>query len=57
VLDRGYAYFYEKALFVKPTGRLLCGRGATTVCPSRAMLLSSIRTFEEPLSLVARCIG
>jgi hypothetical protein len=25
VLDRGYRYFYEKALFVKPTWRLLRG--------------------------------
>ena len=38
-----HANFYEKALFVKPTWRPLCG-DATTLCPSR---YASIRTLEE----------
>jgi hypothetical protein len=36
-----HADFYEKALFVKPTWRLLCGRGATAYAV-RAMLLSAL---------------
>ena len=41
VLDRGYADFYEKALFVKPTWRLYRGR-AQRLCALRAMLLSAL---------------
>src|SRR5918993_1680261 len=51
--DRGYANFYEKALFVK--GYVATAPGLTQLlCPSR---YASIRTFGElTLSLVARCI-
>ena len=38
--------FYEKALFVKPTWRLLYGGRNCSVCPSR---YASIRTFDEPI--------
>ena len=46
--------FYEKALFVKSTWRLLLEAEYNGFeCPSR---YASIRTLGE-LSLVARCIG
>jgi hypothetical protein len=53
VSGRGYANFYEKALFVK--GDVATAPGLTQLlCPSR---YASIRTFGElTLSLVARCI-
>jgi hypothetical protein len=41
MLDRGYANFYEKALFVKPTWRQRYVVGTRPLCPSRAMLLSA----------------
>ena len=44
--DRGDANFYEKALFVKPTWRLLLEAECNGFeCPSR---YASIRTFSEP---------
>jgi hypothetical protein len=42
--DRGYANFHEKALFVKPTWRLLAVE-RNGLCPSR---YASIRTLGEP---------
>jgi hypothetical protein len=43
------ANFYEKALFVKPTWRLVSVAECNGFyCPSR---YASIRTFGEPLSL------
>ncbi len=53
VLDRGYADFYEKAFFVKPTWRLRRGR-IQRLSALRAMLLSAL--LGEPPSSVARCI-
>jgi hypothetical protein len=45
VLDGGYANFYEKALFVKPTWRLLLEAECNGFdCPSR---YASIRTLGE----------
>jgi hypothetical protein len=46
VLDRGYTNFYEKAHFVKPTWRLLCGVDAT-VLPFALCFYSH---FGEPSS-------
>src|SRR5215211_1783762 len=52
--DRGYANFYEKALFVKPTWRPPCGVNRP-LSALRAMLLFALS--GSPISLVARCIG
>jgi|SRR5215204_1839298 len=53
LLDRGYANFYEKAHFVKPTWRPICvvTRLLSTL---RAMLLFALSGSSL---LVARCIG
>ena len=45
--------FYEKALFVKPTWRLVSVAECNGFCPSR---YASIRTSEEPHASVALCI-
>jgi hypothetical protein len=47
------ANFYEKALFVKPTWRLVSVAECNGFCPSR---YASIRTSEEPHASVALCI-
>jgi hypothetical protein len=53
VLGRGYANFYEKALFVKPTWRrLLCGVNRLLRLPFALCFYSHSR---GALSLVARC--
>jgi hypothetical protein len=46
--------FYEKALFVKPTWRLVSVAECNGFCPSR---YASIRTSKEPHASVALCIG
>ena len=47
------ANFYEKALFVKPTWRLVSVAECNGFCPSR---YASIRTSKEPHASVALCI-
>ncbi|HSK83528.1 MAG TPA: hypothetical protein VK902_09035 [Rubrobacter sp.] len=45
LLDRGFANFYEKALFVKPADVAASSRSSLTAfCPSR---YASIRTVSE----------
>ena len=54
MFDRGYADFYEKALFVKADVAAPSWSSATALYPSR---YASIRTLGELTLLVARCIG